>query len=133
MRLVAGKVGTTEWNHQALILLDTLCKDIGGATRINCKSGKDRTQLLTSILKAVAIHRAISGQSDVIMSTCYRDARALMWGSGLQVAIHNTGLAAFKLAPHILAQSLFSEHCVMFAYGILVGIAQYCAAAGALR
>jgi len=129
LRCIVTKAGEAKWDHEILVLLDSLCKDLGGATRINCKSAKDRTQLLLSILKAVAICRELpSPAGDTAI--CYSTARELMWGSGLQVALHNTGCPYFKVAPHALARGLYRGPCLSFAHGLCVGVGQVYAARG---
>jgi len=104
LRKISAMIEQRIIGHELLIALDTLIKAVGGATRINCKSAKDRTQLLGSILKSTTIQRLLHGLG---APPDYALAREFMWGSGLQVAHRNTGEARFKLGPQIFAQNLY--------------------------
>jgi len=112
-------------SQQLLLVVDQLCKDIGGATRLNCKSGKDRTQLLASVLKAKSFG-TMTAQKPACGVVDYSIARELMWGSGLQVAYRNTGKPRFKLSPCALVKNLYSQGtCCCWLRGLCFGIKQY--------
>jgi len=119
-------VESQQWSHEFLVNLDTLSKDMGGTTRLNCKSGKDRTQLLGSVLKAAAIQS--KDKIARVQMVDYAIARELMWGSGLQIAYHNTGKARYKLTPCTIVRNLYNSSCWLWVRGSCVGMHQYMAA-----
>eukprot|EP00947_MAST-08B_sp_MAST-8B-sp1_P005013 g5013.t1 len=98
---------------ETLMLLDEMTRWMQGGTRINCKSAKDRSNLLLSLLKARYVVRTIGCRSERNTQNealILRIARDVMWnGAGRQVAEVQVGAPVFKLKPDVIAHALYAK------------------------